>query len=344
MSATMPTKTRYIQSRIDRYGPSWDISNALFNTVLSEQIDYSNNAKRTARGNFIGVNTCVHRKCHEPVDVYNSNGNRSRILRLSLVNGIPWDAIDFRAQSYVYVELDFQKNNSFEILPFLLEWDETLKMFSQSMMKTLSYGSLTWGVTPFFSDLISLANTLKDLQDGMLTAYEKVIGKRISRRNPFSGNIPGRAGNEDVTYSYEGAVTVQGFLDGQLAYPDDPLRAMLAFMDEIGVNPDLKTAWDILPFSFVVDYFLPIGDLLESLHPRGWFKPTFTLNGTISYKYTVTATARTGTVTPGKHTGYYRFSAANQSIGTRPPVDPKYESPSFRELFNTAFLAASNRK
>jgi hypothetical protein len=42
----------------------------------------------------------------------------------------------------------------------------------------------------------------------------------------------------------------------------EPLKA---FMTQIGFNNPINLLWEIIPYSFVVDWFLPIGQYLEGL-------------------------------------------------------------------------------
>jgi hypothetical protein len=45
---------------------------------------------------------------------------------------------------------------------------------------------------------------------------------------------------------------------------DNPLTATL---DQVGLTNPLNVAWELVPFSFVVDWFLPVGDYLQSIVP-----------------------------------------------------------------------------
>lgn len=43
-------------------------------------------------------------------------------------------------------------------------------------------------------------------------------------------------------------------------------------LKKIGLFPDAYNLWDLVPFSFVIDWFVPIGDAFESLQSNDWIK------------------------------------------------------------------------
>lgn len=232
-----------------------------------------------------------------------------------------------------YVPLEFQSNNSFELIPFLFDLDGTIAMFAKKFWRQISYGSVNWGILPFISDVRSLVNTVKDILDNRVekdlakSAYEC---KRSFRTGSAYGDFYG-------SYRMSGKVSV-GLPDMSSEH-----MAMYILLDELGVHPDLKTLWDVIPLSFVADYFFPVGDYLESVHPRGWFNPSVTFTGGVSLtgiadvKYTPTSTVRSKVDV---------FSRRQSSFigSTRPPVSPSWQAPNARELFNTAYLARSRLK
>jgi hypothetical protein len=55
-------------------------------------------------------------------------------------------------------------------------------------------------------------------------------------------------------------------------------------LDMIGIYPDVKALYDAIPFSWLVDWFFPIGDLIDSRVQRGWITPTIKISGCISQK------------------------------------------------------------
>lgn len=304
-----------------------------YNMGHSETISYETSKK--VNGYYIRHLPCDHRKLISPGGTFIAGSNV--FANWAFSEQIPWGLLQQYGRSQAHIGLDFQENNTFELLPFLADWDSTLAMFSKKFFRELSYGAVTWGVMPLLSDLSSLCNSLEDIRGGILQSYNKVLGKKISHRIPWTHKIDYGAN----VHTADGYTTIFGNVSGDIALPDSPAKAFAAFMDEIGFHPDLKTAWDVIPLSFVADYFLPIGDFLESLSPRGWFNPTFVVSGGYSVKFTVKQT-KVG-YDSCTWTNYLRVPQT-LNLGSRPVVQPKFESPSFRELFNSLYLGTSLKK
>lgn len=255
----------------------------------------------------------------------------------------------FKQEAYntVHLGLDFQENNNFELLPFLFDLDDTLAMFTKKFWAQLSYGSLSWGVLPFISDLKSLIDTCRDIQSDLAKSYEKYVGKRVTRRFTYKKYFLSTSKSGSWNQLYEGTVVLQGnIVDFDM--PDTAFEASLVLLDELGLNLDLKTVWDVIPFSFVLDYFLPIGDALEALHPRGWFSPRFKFNGTVSFDIEITSTWNRGLTSnvayaPSNARVYWRDIINDNTLSTRPTVEPEWTCPSWREIFNTYYLSEGIR-
>jgi len=254
------------------------------------------------------------------------------------VDYVPTAAITEFGKSQAVIELDFQKDNSFEIIPFLMDWDDTMAMFSAKFAKNISYGAVNWGILPFISDVKSLAASLDAINGKIASSYEKILGKRITRRSSWAKTFPLQPW---VDYEVQGTTTISGYITGNVQFPDSITSALAVFLDELGFHPDAKTIWDIIPLSFVGDYFLPIGDWLESFHPRGWFNPSMEFTGGLTVSAKITERYKYSGHSGGglKYDYYNRLGQTVMSIPIRPPVQPEFKSPSFRELFNTAYVS-----
>lgn len=289
------------------------------------------------RGNIRRVfsfNSCRHIKCITPGE-FTYNGE---VCHGSLTGLVDTTAIYSKAISKAYLQLDFQENNNFELIPFLADWDATLLMFSRKFLKEISYGALTWGVLPFISDVKSLIASLQDIYGGMQASYEKIVGKRISRRCRFQFILT----HSEFEYDVIGTVNYSGYVTGQIL-PDNLFDSILVLLDEIGLHPDLKTIWDVIPLSFVADYFAPVGDALESIHPRGWFRPSFEISGGHSIKASISMRGRSAFQgNCGSYTLYDRRPGV-LNLPSRPPVDPSFKAPGLKEIFNTGYLGLSTR-
>lgn len=246
------------------------------------------------------------------------------------------------ARNYMYLPLDFQENNDFEIIPFLVDLDDTIAMFSLKFLKSISYGGFTWGIRPFMSDVKSLMNTVGDLQDGIIKSVEKYAGKRVHRRIPLEFEMSGIHSRLQCS----GYITLTGYPDMNSAVPSNSRDAFLAFLDEIGLHLDLKTVWDVIPMSFALDYLFPVGDILESIHPRGWYCPTISFTGGYSINLNVDVwTTGYWAGYGGKAKLYYRSpESANLTLTTRPPVVPEWKWPGITETFNLWYLFGKNKR
>lgn len=240
-----------------------------------------------------------------------------------------------------HVPLPFQENDGFELIPFLADLDGTIAMFTQKFWKQISYGSVNWGILPFISDVKSLGNSLSDAFVGIKDTYKRMANRPVTVRCP----VRYTKDFSDHKLHFEGIVKLQGYVTG-LGDAPSPGESLAILLDELGLHPDLKTAWDVVPLSFVADYFLPVGDVLESAHPRGWFCPEVTVNGNAAIQGII----KWETGPPywnAKHVHSYRVYWRSKVIVTVPvrrPQAPEFSSPSPRELFNTAYLARAARE
>lgn len=90
----------------------------------------------------------------------------------------------------------------------------------------------------------------------------------------------------------DGTFQVRGVAAG-IVYVDVP--AIYA-ASQYGITNPLATAWEALPFSFVVDWFVPVGDFINSLGATGGLKfKDYSLTSTINWSGKITATYRYST-------------------------------------------------
>lgn len=250
--------------------------------------------------------------------------------------------LDHFLDDFVF-ELGFQKNDDFELLNFLWELDDTLDIFSKKFWQSLSYGSVQWGLLPFISDVKGIYNSLTDL-------FTSKIGKEISQnKNRFisrrfrdvSLRSEASPGERDY-WSFDGTVHLHGFIN-LVNEVSDSMTVLSIFLDELGVHPDLKTVWDLIPMSFIVDYYIPIGDSLEKIHPRGWFAPEITWDGAGSITgYYATSSPFYYTPTPvAQALVHVRRTDLHYRKSSRRPVQLQWKTPSLLQLANTAYVSRS---
>lgn len=251
-----------------------------------------------------------------------------------------------RALDELNVQLDFQKNNDFELLNLLGELDDLIATFTLKFWKQLTYGAFNWGILPLISDLKSLSASFDDVfNGGIASAIDSFNEKEYSTYSiKLDGLVPGLPRH---TYEFKGKLRLSG--SHHVSFPSSsPTTALQLFLDELGVHPDLRTIWDLIPLSFVLDYFLPIGDILESAHPRGWFRPNFYFSGSASLSGELTLKRQLqfeqyAVVYPddSKSRCYTRTQSISSDLSYRDlglPNNYKFGL-SLRQLFNLGYLA-----
>lgn len=233
------------------------------------------------------------------------------------------------------------KGAQFEILPFLLELDETIAMFTRKFLAQAiknpkgTYGMVTWGIQPFISDLKKLLNDVRNIYGKMPTIKQSIKRmRRVSYKRPW--------GTHGIPLDIVGTVRVRGERTFLFPAHAGRIQKALWLLDQIGFHPDLKTVWDILPYSFAVDYFLPVGDILESLHPRGWIRSSSSFDGTYSFKGQVAVGHNLAAGDSARFNvenwTYYSVYERGNVPSYDSPAFPEWKAPSLKEVFNTAYL------
>lgn len=221
-------------------------------------------------------------------------------------------------------------SSQFSVIQILAELDDTLAMFAARFWRSLSYGSWTWGVLPFISDVKALLQTIVNL------------GTRLSAVN-FEQKHTVSLDYATSSLRWVGHATV--YHSGVVDY--DFANRALVLLDRIGLHTDLSVAWDLIPFSFVVDYILPVGDFLDSLKQGGWVKVvSFTGIRSIKLKATYYRKVYTDS-NPWEESpyGYYSRGPVRTLLTTElPSNDWAIEFPSFMEMFNMFYLFISQLK
>lgn len=240
------------------------------------------------------------------------------IPSLPWVESMNWDKLPSSTQS--------------GIIQILAELDDTLAMFTKRFWRALNYGAWTWGVVPFVSDLIAVADAVGNIGIDLDSfSYEDQFNIDLPASEPNGANPWVWAGGQ-AKIRYTGKADMSFQLPGSIA------------LDWLGFHPDLATAWDLIPFSFVVDYLIPIGDFLEQFRSGGWVKTvyftgwqTVSLQGEVKYDYgePYTCFGSASVSTFSRHYGGFVLTVDTD-------IDPlMLEIPSYREMFNLLYLLFS---
>jgi hypothetical protein len=202
-----------------------------------------------------------------PMDAY-FNDRLSRRIRKEYV-GLEdkWSAINFLAE--------------------LSDIPEVIaKVFKPKSIRPIDY---YFGTAPLIGDVkeivtrlnngIATVQALLDLY-AVPTPIRETFRKTVDLADP-AYSIAGMhdaIGQCDLTFRAKGVMRVSAHdvlgLD----------RDFLLMLDHIGFHPDVSTLWNAIPFSWLADWFLPIGDALENAIGGTWFRPEIAFSGSKSLR------------------------------------------------------------
>lgn len=165
---------------------------------------------------------------------------------------------------------------------------------------------LQYGWLPMIGDCYEAAKAFENYSSARKTSFTV----KLRKREPYEGSAA------PTNYSCPGIATTFRKIKCEL-YEDLALPRSLGLMDPLSV------AWEIIPYSFVVDWFIPIGGYLENLailpNVKGRFTSTLYQQKQAAYKY--------GLVPAYKNVSIRRAFFANQldrsvseSIPTQKPT------------------------
>ncbi|DAD50291.1 TPA_asm: maturation protein [ssRNA phage Gerhypos.2_24] len=152
----------------------------------------------------------------------------------------------------------------------------------RDVLRIIAEEHLTWafGILPLISDLESIMrilakheNTIKNIVEGHKSTFRYGKGLITSGSIPLPadiGNIGkyrGVGGDWDVTYQWDVKPEWKGYYTYFIRaapHVKRPYGGFLLLLQSLGVQPDPAILWDAIPFSFVVDWILDVGEVLHS--------------------------------------------------------------------------------
>lgn len=177
------------------------------------------------------------------------------VSQLQLANPSDWDQ--------VVEKVTGQLRNQFSLINFLLELREVPELFHK--WKGISDFWLRWsfGIAPMISDAKALADQMKVQLlklNGLNDRLQK--GLRCGTSRPIYWQetvVTGDQGELEFTLTCKGRRRWTCLATGSFHS-----NLVTRFLDALGFYPTWSTAWNAVPFSFIIDYFIPIGKALES--------------------------------------------------------------------------------
>jgi len=132
----------------------------------------------------------------------------------------------------------------------------------------------TYGLKPLLNDVYAAADILHKRYGPAKADVQHVVSEA---RVTFPKRVSERLLSQHVSAEWVGIVKCQGVVR---YYTDNPLLSQL---DAIGVLNPASVAWELVPFSFVVDWFVPIGSWIQNVVPP---QGVSFVSGHLSYKAT----------------------------------------------------------
>jgi hypothetical protein len=128
-----------------------------------------------------------------------------------------------------------------------------------SRIASSNYLAYTYGVTPLLNDVYGAISTYEKALKPTPVIYSGSI-RRFITKSIVSDTTDG-FWNRYKRHRLDALVKSKTKL---ILVIDEPSRLAL---EQVGFSNPLNTAWELVPFSFVADWFIPVGSYLESLRP-----------------------------------------------------------------------------
>lgn len=233
---------------------------------------------------------------------------------------------------------DLPSSSKVGLIQLLAELDDSILIFTKKFWKELSYGSFTWGVLPFVNDLQALLGRIEPLINAINGDFS------WENESSFEVTLPPIVGWPEIIIS-NGKLRRTGKL-----VPPAGIN-ILGYFDHLGFHPDVSTAWDLVPFSFLVDYLFPIGDFLDNLSQRGWTR-FITFDGWTTIKYEIAhstyadSQANFNSVNYGVKADWDMFTRTRHISVLEVPQTKKdldISVPTLRQMMNLLYVDRSNR-
>jgi hypothetical protein len=184
----------------------------------------------------------------------------------------PWRKINFTRSGY------YDDRVSLESLRWGLKDLASSHLAVSFGLKPL-IGDVTGWLTKYF-EIQAKANWYKTIADGKLHRISGATPSVTTRNDaPYSARILASTGGYGFPWNRLGgrlygnvvsSTTVRGCLNAWVSIePKSPFaQASAAIASTLGLNAPLSTVWDLIPFSFVADWILPVGKTIQRLDNR----------------------------------------------------------------------------
>jgi hypothetical protein len=149
------------------------------------------------------------------------------------------------------------------------KWQGPVGKLSASKSLASNWLQLQYGWKPLLSDIEGFMTAMGNLQSPITDTVQRVASSATAKRYYTLAYPPaeGISGASPGVTEFLVTTTAKYRIRFRV---DNPLHSFLA---QTGFTNPLNLAWEILPFSFVADWFLPVGNFLQTL--SAWDGCTF---------------------------------------------------------------------
>lgn len=162
--------------------------------------------------------------------------------------------------------LNIEDTNLLDFIRTIKQIPELITKFSLRLDKL--HLAIQYGFKPLFEDLVAIRNAMADGQ-AEWERMKALEGKTIHvHLGPYSSKyrtkyvIPGAFSRHEL--SIVGRVKQRASCIATVGkLPDQPFGNILHQLDRLGLGRWASTAWEAIPFSFAIDWFVKVGDVLK---------------------------------------------------------------------------------
>lgn len=172
-----------------------------------------------------------------------------------------WDALTFAAEATQLKGLltgAYKALKSIREIKFMskMTWAQIRFWFLGRQHLESEYLAYRYGWRPFVGDILSINAVLRGLCEGVTKRHKRKA--RTSDSSTITSMVNGGGG---LVCTYDCYHNTSWTMDSTAAVVADMLVPPVQF------NP-LQTGWELIPFSFVIDWFLTVGSVISALSVR----------------------------------------------------------------------------
>jgi len=202
-----------------------------------------------------------------------------------------------------------------------------------------------FGWKPTIGDISAMVNAVRTLQQ-KLRDWERSVGQLKKRQLTVSNNTIGKTGSAAVSSwgTVTWSVSFTQKVTAHIVFRPLPLKAytdleklLRGTLDSLGFELNPKILWDAVPFSFVVDWFVNIGQYLERFKSDTLELPIKLEAAYLQNKETMIIDCRTrnngvaNEVPPSNYAGSHRVETFFNRVPTGPSLSiqnsPEWRTP-----------------